>query len=221
MSIIKVIGLGAGGHCKVVLDILRHQKDIEVVGLLDIASSNDFFDGVPILGNDDWLVNAPNWGISHFFIGVGMIKNATKRIQLFEHGQRYGLTPIQAIHPKSVLATSVQLGKGVTIMAGAILNPYITVGDNVIINTGACIDHDCVIGHHTHIAPGVTISGAVQIGEGCLIGVGATIRQGIRIGRNAIVGAGAVVVQDVPDDTTVVGVPAKPINQTISQSRDT
>jgi len=50
--------------------------------------------------------------------------------------------------------------------------------------------------------------GGVHVGEGAHIGLGASVRQGIKIGRNAIVGAGAVVIEDVPEDVTVVGVPA-------------
>ncbi|MCX7835702.1 MAG: acetyltransferase [bacterium] len=210
----KVIGLGAGGHCKVMLEILRFHQNLEIVGLLSPDDSLNMLDGVPILGNDDWLENAASMGVTHFFLGVGTVKGAEKRKKLFELGKRWGLTPIQAIHPKSIVSSSVTLGEGVSIMAGAIINPYTVIGENVIVNTGANIDHDCHIGAHTHIAPGVTLSGAVQIGEGCMIGVGSTVRQGIHIGNNVIVGAGAVVVKDVADGETVVGVPAKPIRIT-------
>jgi UDP-perosamine 4-acetyltransferase len=52
----------------------------------------------------------------------------------------------------------------------------------------------------------------VRVGAGAHIGAGATVRQGIAIGEQAIVGAGAVVVKDVPPNTVVVGVPARPIS---------
>jgi acetyltransferase-like isoleucine patch superfamily enzyme len=51
----------------------------------------------------------------------------------------------------------------------------------------------------------------VHIGRGAFLGVGANVIPKKRIGNYAIVGAGAVVIRDVPDNTTVVGVPAQPL----------
>jgi len=45
------------------------------------------------------------------------------------------------------------------------------------------------------------------------IGTGTKIIQGKRINNEAVVGAGAVVIENVPSQTTVVGVPAKAINR--------
>jgi acetyltransferase EpsM len=43
------------------------------------------------------------------------------------------------------------------------------------------------------------------------VGIGASVIQAVRIGRYSTVGGGAVVIDDVPDATTVVGVPARPL----------
>ncbi len=53
--------------------------------------------------------------------------------------------------------------------------------------------------------------GKIIIKNGVFIGAMAIIMPGVIIGDNATVGAGAVVTKDVPPNTTVVGVPAKPI----------
>ncbi len=47
------------------------------------------------------------------------------------------------------------------------------------------------------------------MGPAAWIGIGATIKDRVRVGANSIVGAGAVVLKDVPDNSVVVGVPAK------------
>lgn len=53
--------------------------------------------------------------------------------------------------------------------------------------------------------------GKVKIGDNCHIGMNATIMPGVTIGKNCIVGAGAVVTHDIPDNSVVVGVPARVI----------
>ena len=55
------------------------------------------------------------------------------------------------------------------------------------------------------------LGGAVSVGVQAEVGIGASVIQGVAIGERAVVGAGAVVIGDVAPDTTVVGVPARPI----------
>lgn len=60
--------------------------------------------------------------------------------------------------------------------------------------------------------PNLDICGPIIIEDNCLIGVGAQLLPNIRIGRNSIVGAGSVVISDVPPNSIVMGVPARPIS---------
>jgi UDP-perosamine 4-acetyltransferase len=208
--LIPVIGLGAGGHAKVVIDILRNAGIYEPVGLLDSRAEmwGRSWCGVPVLGGDD-LLRAGESPASHFFLGLGSTGAAPARVRLHQRAMAAGFQAASAIHPRAVVAGSAQLGGGPTIMAGAIINPDVRLGDNVIVNTGAIIEHDCRIGDHVHVAPGARLAGDVRVGSGAHIGIGATVLQGIRIGSASIVGAGAVVVRDVPDGVVVAGVPAR------------
>ena len=138
-------------------------------------------------------------------IGDNMIRNniydkpAFKDIRIFN-----------AIHPTSVIDGSALLAaRAVMIAAGVIINPLANIGTGVICNTGCIIEHECVAGDFSHIGPGAVLCGNVKIGERSFIGSNAVVRQGINIGKNVMIGAGAVVVKDVPDNITVVGVPAK------------
>ncbi len=65
------------------------------------------------------------------------------------------------------------------------------------------------IGNNVYISPGVTICGDATLKDGCDIGAGATILPWVTIGRHTIIGAGAVVTEDIPDNVTAVGVPAR------------
>ena len=208
---VQVIGLGAGGHAKVVIEILKLNNEFSVVGLLDERGDKAGVEvaGIPILGNDSMLPELLARGIHHAFIGVGTVGQGNRRPQLFQTLHAFGFNLVSAVHPSAIISASAQIGAGPTIMAGVVINAGARIGDNVIVNTGAIVDHDCVIGDHSHIATGACLSGMVRVGEGTHIGAGAVVRQEISIGKNSVVGAGAVVVDDVPDNVVVVGVPAK------------
>lgn len=207
----QVVGLGAGGHAKVVIEILRGYKDYELIGLLDPKRElhGKSVLGLQVLGGDERLPELSRHGVRHFFIGVGSIGDTVPRKRLFELALEHGLTPIDAIHPKAVVSPSAQIGRGITIMAGAVINATVRVGDNVVVNTGAIVEHDCLIDDHVHVATGAKLASTVKVCEGAHIGAGATVRQCLTVGEGAVVGAGAVVVKDVRPHTAVAGVPAR------------
>jgi sugar O-acyltransferase (sialic acid O-acetyltransferase NeuD family) len=113
------------------------------------------------------------------------------------------------IHRDASVSSSASLGEGTVVFAQAAINPDSTIGRGCIINTGATIDHDCNLDDGVHISPGANIGGGVTIGTCSWIGIGASVKHGVTIGRHVTVGAGAAVVSDIPDNVTVVGVPAK------------
>lgn len=83
----------------------------------------------------------------------------------------------------------------------------ISMGDNVTISDARLLTHD----GSTKKFLGYSRVGRIKIGSNVFIGAGAIILPGIEIGDNVIVGAGAVVTKDIPNDSLVVGNPAKVI----------
>jgi len=117
---------------------------------------------------------------------------------------------LNAIHPSAVIDPSATISpSAVMIAANVTINPLAKIGTGVICNTACIIEHECVVGDFAHIGPGAVLCGNVKVGKQSFIGANAVIRQGITIGANATIGAGSVVVKNVPDNVTVVGVPAK------------
>jgi UDP-perosamine 4-acetyltransferase len=206
-----VIIIGAGGHARVLADILRAQGALSRLrGFIDPAiPAGDTPPGweQPVLGNDDVL---PDHAGCNFIVGIGTVKGGSKlRAKLFNTAVAAGLHPVTLIHPTATIATNVGLGAGTAVMAGVIVNTDAQIGQNCILNTGCVVEHDVVLYDHVHIAPGAKISGGCQIGAHTLIGIGAILIQMQKIGESATVGAGSVVISDVASADTVVGAPAR------------
>jgi len=86
------------------------------------------------------------------------------------------------------------------------------IGEGTFIGPKCNIGHDNSIGKHCIIINGSMVSGNVTIGDFSRVS-SATIKNRIKIGHHATVGMGSLVMHDVPDFTTVVGRPAKPIGE--------
>jgi len=198
----RIVVIGAGGHAHVIIDILLEAKVHEIVGLLTNETSVSKVLDVPRLGGDDLIPDLRASGVTGVMVAIG--DNRARR-RLFDLATTHLLEPVQAIHPSSVIARDVRVGRGVAIMANAVVNPASWIDDNVIINTGATVDHHARIGPDVHIAPGCHLAGHVTVGAGSLLGVGVSVIPGVRIGDGAVVGAGATILRDVPDNNRVVG----------------
>jgi UDP-perosamine 4-acetyltransferase len=205
--------LGGGGHAAVVIEALWLQASLRPSAVLDNDARRwgRHIGPVPISGGDDLIPALMRDGVSSFIVGLGGSSDNAPRARLFDLGRRYGLEPLTICHPAAVCSPSITIGKGSVVLALAVVNAGAVVGEDVIINTGVIVEHHCIVESHVHLATGSTLCGGVRVGEGAHIGAGAVVRQGMVIGARAVVGAGAVVVDDVPPDTTVVGLPARPM----------
>jgi perosamine synthetase len=208
---VRTVLIGAGGHARVVLSILRDNSNLVVAGFVAPPGSSGLGDLVR-LGDDDDLASLRQVGIEAAFVAVG---DNRRRWELFNRARQLGFEMVNAVHPSTSIDRSVRMGSGIAIMAGAVVNCDSVIGDAAIVNTCASVDHDCEIGEASHLAPGAHLSGYVKIGARSLVGVGAAVGRGlpITIGEDAVVGTGAAAVKDIPAGSTVVGVPARELKQ--------
>ena len=187
---------GAGGHAKVIKEILEAQG-VAVEGIIDDNPALNDFMGMP--------VRHELTGVQEVLVSIGYNDVRRKVVERIAQQVTFGT----AIHPTAIVSPTAIVGEGSVVMQGAILQVETKVGRHCIVNTGASIDHECVLGDYVHVSPHATLCGDVQVGEGSWIGAGAVVIPGVRIGKWCVIGAGSVVLHDVPDGVVAVGNPCK------------
>lgn len=205
----QVVIIGAGGHAKVIADIIQKSGDI-VYGFLDdnlkkgTVIAND--ERLKVIGDFNTRFTLP---ITHpdleFIIAIGDNKRREEIAEKNVPNMKY----YTAIHPSANIGIDVSIEEGTAIMANACINSSSKIGKHCIINTGAIIEHDNQIADYVHISPNATLCGTVKVGKLTHIGAGVTVKNNIYITSNCIIGAGAVVVKNIEEEATYVGMPAQ------------
>jgi len=93
------------------------------------------------------------------------------------------------------------------------------IGENTYLDNQVHIAHNVKIGDNCIIAGQVGIAGSSQLGNNVIIGGQAGISGHLKIGNNVQIGGGSGVIKDIPDNSKVMGYPAKDFRQFIRESR--
>ena len=207
----KLVIIGAGGFAKLVVDIVEssYKNTKKIIGFLDEDNKlvGKSIHQYPILGNLDWIKE--NDISDTMFVCAISDTKAKKRILNIPYIKSLNFDTI--IHASATISPHAKISKDVIINAGAIIASDVTIYEHSFVNFDCTIGHDVVISEYVSVMPSVNIAGNALIHQGAYLGINATILQNTKIGSFSTVGASALVTKDVEDDTTVIGVPAKPM----------
>ncbi|MFO1468942.1 MAG: hypothetical protein U1F35_21250 [Steroidobacteraceae bacterium] len=129
-----------------------------------------------------------------------------------------GAAPLSLFSADSIVYEGNVIGEGAILSANSMVTVNSTIGKFFHANVFSYVAHDCAIGDFVTFAPRVSCNGNVHIHDHAYVGACAVIKQGtsrkpLVIGEGAVVGMGAVVTKDIPPHTTVVGIPARPVER--------
>lgn len=201
----KIAIIGYGGHAYVVAEsLLSKGKSLSYYTSLKQATKNPY--NLEYLG----IESEPNfigWQMElSFILGIGdnnlrynVAKLILSKSQIIEN----------VIDSNSVISKTAEIGDGVFVSKGVLINALSKIGDFTILNTGCIIEHECEIGKAVHISPGAVLAGNVKIGNRSFVGANSVIKEGVEIGDDVIIGAGSVILKNIKGNSKVVGNPAR------------
>lgn len=210
----NIVVFGGGVQAQCTIDIIEKEDNYTIIGIIDSkAAIGSSIYGYKVIGRQEQLkVLKDNYSIYGGIISVG--DNWIRKI-IHDDIVKYvpDFTFINAIHPSTIIGNNVEIGKGVMVMAGCIINPGAVIKDFTFFATGAQIEHDCIIHDFASVSAGSVTGGLVEIGKYSAITLGVTIIDRITIGENSVIGSGSLIMKDVPDNVLVYGVPGKIIKE--------
>lgn len=210
----KIAIWGSSFSAKYTVDIVEQQGRYEVAFLFDpVKACDSEVYGYKIFGKEhDFAELTRTRNVVGGVVAVGdnwIRKEETERIMNLIPDFEF----VNAIHPSTLLGRNAELGRGIVIMAGVIINNDASVGDGCFLATNSSLDHDSRMADYSSISANTTIGGNVVIGECSFVALGASVISDVTIGNHCVVGAGAVVVRDLADKVVAYGVPARVVGR--------
>lgn len=200
-----VIVVGAGSTAQLAVSILAHDRNLKVVGCVDVLWPDEaraVLDA-PVIGDHSLLEALPPRGVRGAVVAVS--DNAIRE-QHFYTLERLGFELINAVHPSAIIGSGVRLGRGVCVAEGCVLSAGVRVGDNVILEAGAVVGSHADIGPNVYLGNGTVVGSGAMIGRNCFLDVGVAVARQVSVGKHNRIAAGSSLTADVADQLAVAHV---------------
>jgi len=174
----KIIIVGAGGHCKVVIDTIEEinkiEKTYEILGILDDNKEIKKVLNYPVLEEIKSLKHFDEDIAYHIAIGNNEVR---EKIYINNKNREF----IRIKHPSSIVSKYAIIEIGSYMGAGVIINAGAYIGMGTLVNTGSIIEHDVHVGEFAHLSYKVIVGSNSKIKNKDFIDMGEIIKRNIEI----------------------------------------
>ena len=165
--------------------------------------------GEVIGSSDDIEIQFQKNVFDELIVGVGYTQMKFRKESFLRFSDKIPMATI--IHNSAYVDPSCEIGKGVVVLPGSILDHSVKLEDNVLLNTGVSISHHSIVNAHTFIAPRVAIAGKTKVGASCFVGIGTIIIDHVSICDEVEIGSGSLILKNINEPGRYYGHPAKRI----------
>ena len=180
----KLLVIGAGGFGRSVAEAVEAAGEYAVAGFVDDRwPALPTIWGIPIVGPLSALASL-HTGVHRAVVAIG---DNLARSSAIEQLIAIGFELVHVIHPRALVSSRAIIGRGVTVMAGAIVGTEARLDDGVIVNAGAVVDHHCHVGRFAHVGTAACMAGGAILGPGAWLKEGCALSPGQKIEAGQIV----------------------------------
>ena len=208
----NVVLFGAGAHAHVIIDILEKQGQYQIAGIIDSKREiGELFDDYKIIGRQEKLKSI----VQDYCIEGGIVCVGDNYWRGYLVNYIKSIIPdfnfVNAIHPNSIIGKGLCIGVGNAIMAGVIIDPYVTIKNHCIININSSLGHFSIMEDFSSLSGAVMSGGYVHYKEYSAVSLGVILFDRLSVGKHSVIGAGSLVTKDIEDGILAYGNPAKKI----------
>jgi sugar O-acyltransferase (sialic acid O-acetyltransferase NeuD family) len=209
----RILIIGGGIQASYVIDIIEENDFYNIIGIIDSkAEIGTMVYGYKVIGRQENIKElCEQYEVGNIVIAIG---DNYSRFKVYE--QINSLVPNikypSIIHKSVIISNKAQVGIGVVIMAGVIINCNAIIYSFVFLATGCQIEHDCKIHPFSSVSANSTLGGFVRLGIFSAITLNCTIFDRVAIGKNTVIGSASLVTKDIGDNELWYGSPAKHIS---------
>lgn len=202
---LHILGAGSvGGH--VAHNIDQYSGDYKIKGFFDDdpekIGTEQF--GYKVLGPVKNVLDLKNEAI---VVGIAFPKMKSKILEMLSANDTISYPTL--VHNKAWISNGVTIGRGTVVYPGTSINYGSDIDEFVVMNMNCALGHHTRIGRYSSLAPGINTGGHTRIGEKVDIGIGVSTLQNVNIGAGCTIGGQAMVTQDIPQNETAIGIPAR------------
>jgi sugar O-acyltransferase (sialic acid O-acetyltransferase NeuD family) len=183
----RILIVGAGGFGRAVAEAVMAGGQWEVAGFIDDRWPDaPPFGDIAVLGRHTDLVSLTARADG----AVVAVGDNRRRSELAQQVLATGLDLVSIVHPRAVVSPSATLGRGVIVMAAAVVGTLARLDDGALVNAGAVVDHDAHVERYAHVGIGATLGGGAVLGAGAWLQQGGVLRTGQRVAAGTVVDRG-------------------------------